>query len=77
MRTANALPATDEDERSYTIPEFCALENISLYSYQKMRRAGLGPVELRVFSIVRITRRARLDWQKRMEALQQTEQRHA
>lgn len=75
MRAVNTIAATDEGERSYTIPEFCALENISPFTYHKMKRLGLGPVELRVpgLSIVRITRQSRLEWHKRMEALQQKE----
>ena len=40
-------PQPAADERSYTIKEFCAVEQISKFTYFKMREAGLGPRELR------------------------------
>jgi hypothetical protein len=54
-------------DRSLTIPEFCALEQISESSYYKLKAAGLGPQEYRFHSIVRITPQARLDWQRARE----------
>ncbi len=83
MRNPNPIGSTEleniEGERSYTISEFCARYGISPFTYHKMKRMGRGPVELRVpgLSFVRITRRAALAWENRMEELQKAEQRDA
>jgi hypothetical protein len=57
------------EERSLTIPEFCAAEQISEPTYYKMRSLGLGPQEMRFPGLraVRITPQARDAWRKRME----------
>jgi hypothetical protein len=62
-----SLPVPVITDRSLTIPEFCAAEQISESSYYKMKAQGLGPRELRVNSVVRITPQARLDWQHARE----------
>ncbi len=63
------------DERSYTIREFCEAERISASTYHKWRRDGRGPRELRIpgSPIVRITARARAEWQRRMEEVNDRE----
>jgi hypothetical protein len=63
----------DEYDSSVTIPEFCRRERISLSSYHKQKRRGLGPEELRIpgSNIVRITLRARREWHARMAELAQ------
>jgi hypothetical protein len=52
---------------SKTIDEFCDDNRISRSFYYKMRFAGVGPVEMRFGTIVRITARAEADWQARGE----------
>jgi hypothetical protein len=57
-----------ESERSLTINEFCARQHISRGKYFRMRKAGLGPIEMRIGAgTVRITREAELDWQHARE----------
>ena len=58
-------------EASLTIKEFCALENISLATYHKIRNKGHGPRETRVpgMAIVRITLEARREWHERLKRL--------
>jgi hypothetical protein len=53
-----------EGEHSLSINEFCARHRISRGKYFSLRKAGLGPAEMRLGpSTVRITREAELDWQ--------------
>ena len=54
-----------ESERSsFTINEICKRNHVSRGKYFSLRRAGLGPVEMRLGpGTVRITREAELDWQ--------------
>jgi hypothetical protein len=57
-----------ESERSLTIKEFCTRHHISRGKYFGLRKAGLGPVEMRLGpSTVRITREAELNWQHARE----------
>jgi hypothetical protein len=59
------------DERSFSIREFCVVENISHASYYKMRSSGNGPKEMRLpgSSIIRISPEARKEWHRRLERL--------
>ena len=52
---------------SYTIAEFCAAEHITAPTFYKLKRAGLGPKEMRHGAAIRISHRARLEWQKERE----------
>jgi hypothetical protein len=72
-RPARALPL---EERSLTLDEFCAVENLCMASYFKARRLGNGPQELRIpgTNIVRITPEARREWHRRMAEQAQSEQ---
>lgn len=54
---ANNIPRT-----SFTILEFCAMENISESFYRLLREAGLGPKEIRLGRAVRITVEAAAEW---------------
>lgn len=58
-------------DASRTIDEFCALENISRFSYYKMRKNKHGPKELHIpgSEIVRITAEAHAEWRERMQEL--------
>jgi hypothetical protein len=59
----------EEQARSLTRQEFCALERMSVSTYHKLRRSGLGPDEVRFpgMAFVRITRQARAEWHARIE----------
>lgn len=61
-----------DDQPSYTIKEFCALERISTVTYCKLRAQGRGPREMRLNAAIRITHQARLDWQRQNENLEGT-----
>src|SRR5437868_1215196 len=78
MSTETAVtPATspvEEEGPSSTIVEFCRLEALSLASYHKLRRAGLGPeVSVPSGPIVRITAKSRREWHARMAELSRQE----
>jgi hypothetical protein len=47
---------------SFTITEFCARNHISKPKYYEIRRRGLGPREIRLESVVRISAQAERDW---------------
>ena len=59
---------------SYTIAEFCAAEHITAPTFYKLKRAGLGPKEMRHGAAIRISHRARLEWQEARE--KPTEEQH-
>jgi hypothetical protein len=63
-------------DAALTVSEFCKLNNISKFSYFKMRKLGQGPVEMRPagMSLVRITPQAHEEWRKRMEQLATTKE---
>jgi hypothetical protein len=63
-------PSRGEQARSLTRAEFCALERMSLSTYHKLKRAGLGPDEIKFpgMAFVRITAEARREWHERIEA---------
>jgi len=61
----------DQDERApaveraaFSIAEFCARHGFSKAKYHGMKNAGLGPAELRIGILIRITREAELAWQR-------------
>lgn len=54
-------------EPSYTITSFCRAEGFTRPEYYKLKRNGRGPKEMRNGRCIRISHRARLDWQKKME----------
>jgi predicted DNA-binding transcriptional regulator AlpA len=57
-----------ESERSLTIKEFCKRHHISRGKYFDMRKAGIGPAEMRLGpSMVRISAEADLAWQHARE----------
>jgi hypothetical protein len=53
--------------RSLTIDQFCELEQIHLATYRRLQQRGLGPRELRVGNVVRISEPARLEWERQRE----------
>jgi hypothetical protein len=57
-----------ESERSLTIKEFCTRHHISRGKYFDLRKAGLGPAEMRLgHALVRITAEADRAWQRARE----------
>ena len=76
METCAAEPtAIDDVGPSFTITEFCKLEKISLASFFKLKRLGLGPDVLIVpgTNIHRVTPASRKAWHLRMAELAQQE----
>ena len=66
--------ATAEGKRvAFSISEFCFRNAFGTGTYHKLKRLGLGPDELRVGNIVRITREAELAWQRARTHPQGTE----
>jgi hypothetical protein len=64
------IPEVPIEERSISIPEFCALECMSTATYYKLKRMGLAPRETRLpgrINWIRITPAARRGWHKLME----------
>jgi hypothetical protein len=61
--------AREEQARTLTRAEFCALERMSMSTYAKLRRQGLGPDEVRFpgMAFTRITPQARAEWHERIE----------
>lgn len=55
--------------RSLTRAQFCELENMSLSTFHKLKRAGNGPAETHFpgMTFARITPEARREWHARME----------
>jgi hypothetical protein len=53
---------------SFTIAEWCADKRISRSSYYNLKRAGLGPAELRVGVKIIITPEADAAWRQQMQA---------
>jgi hypothetical protein len=65
---ANAVPRT-----AFSVPEFCAANNISEGLYRKIRDRGLGPREFRILRRVLITVEAATAWRREREAASATE----
>jgi hypothetical protein len=70
-RVNDVRPGERGFEPSYSVLEFCRAEDISKPTYFILRSKGLGPKEMRYpgMRIVRITHRARLEWQRMMTSL--------
>lgn len=58
---------TDIFERSYSIQEFCAAERITAPTYYKLKKLGLGPKEMRMGTVIRISHTERRRWQRQRE----------
>jgi hypothetical protein len=67
--TRSEARSTSPLERvAFTVPEFCFRNNISVPTYQRLRKQGLGPVELRFgLNGIRITAQAEIAWQERLQ----------
>ena len=64
-----AKPEPPIDPDSYTIPEFCRRNSISVTFYYQLRREGRGPDEMRLArKRVLISKEAALAWRARFSA---------
>jgi hypothetical protein len=57
-----AAPSAPIEADAMTIAEFCERHRISTPTYFKLRNAGLGPAEMRIGNVVRVTREAAVAW---------------
>jgi hypothetical protein len=58
-------PVVAQLERAaFSIQEFCARNRISLTTFHKLKNAGLGPKEMRLNTVIRISLDAERDWQE-------------
>ena len=63
VAAALAIPATTAAEPlAYTIREFCRAHGISVPSYYELRKQGLGPAEMRMRNLVRISAESARAW---------------
>ena len=62
-----------DPNRSMTLREFRYVENMSAAKYYDLKNKGLGPEELNVDGMIRITPEARAKWQARMAELAKSE----
>jgi hypothetical protein len=62
-------------DRALSIRDFCKVEAMSVSSFYKMRKLGVGPREEQVpgTTIIRITPEARRDWHAMLAARQATQ----
>jgi hypothetical protein len=61
----NVLPSTNQNECfAFRIHEFCARNGMSVSKYHSLKRAGRGPVEMRVGNFVRISLEEELIWRR-------------
>ncbi len=61
-----ALDAPSAERVTFSIDEFCERNGISLFTYYKMQKQGVGPREIRFGSIVKISKAEEADWHRRM-----------
>lgn len=58
----------DSDRPPLTIERFCHRNLISRSFYFTLKKAGLGPAEMRIGRLVRIDRAAEREWKAKMSA---------
>jgi len=56
--------ATAVERAGFSIAEFCLRHGISKPTYFKLKNAGLGPAEMRICNIIRISRQSELEWMR-------------
>jgi hypothetical protein len=72
LRKNTSVPRTMPSAgASLSIDQFCAAENINRSMYYKLRRLGLGPREMAVGAVRRISAKAREDWHRQREGAAQ------
>jgi hypothetical protein len=65
---AAALAAAGIQRRSFSIPQFCARNDLSEGFYRKLRKLKLGPRETRVLDRVFVTEENETAWLRECEA---------
>jgi hypothetical protein len=78
MSPSEDFTAVRIDERDWTPQEWRIRKHISKSTHLKMKKAGLAPEEevviLPGFNLVRITARARADWERKIAELRQSKE---
>jgi hypothetical protein len=64
---ALAVSATAAEPLAYTIKNFCRAHNISIPTYYDLKKQGLGPAEMRMGGVIRISREAAAAWRQARE----------
>jgi hypothetical protein len=59
---ASVMPSPERV--AFPISEFCVRNSIGPGTYHKMKRAGLGPKEMRFGNVIRISLEAEQQWQR-------------
>lgn len=54
-------------QEAFTINEFCLAHRISRATYYNIKKAGLGPKEMRLIGCVLISREAAEEWRRQRE----------
>jgi hypothetical protein len=65
---AAALAAAGIQRRSFSIPQFCARNDLSEGFYRKLRKLKIGPRETRILDRVVITEENETAWLRECEA---------
>jgi len=66
-----SITSTGVSKASFSINEFCVRHALSRSKFYKLRRAGLGPKEMQLGGMVRISAMAEADWQRACEKIAQ------
>lgn len=64
IQTNTTGPSGKPERVSFSIADFCYRNDISLSTYHRLKRSGLGPKEMRLGTVVRITIDAERKWQE-------------
>jgi hypothetical protein len=67
-KAAEALLSAGIQRRSFSIPQFCARNDLSEGFYRKLRKLKLGPRETRILDRVVITEENETAWLRECEA---------
>jgi hypothetical protein len=63
----SALAVAAAEPLAYSIREFCRAHNIATCTYYGLKRDGLGPREMRMGSLIRISTEAAAEWRRQRE----------
>jgi hypothetical protein len=67
-RPTKSETSPSPDQVAFSVPQFCARNFISRPTFERLRRLGLGPKEMRpTLNIIRITLDAEKEWQQLMQ----------
>ena len=61
-------PSPSPEQIAFSVSQFCARNFISRPTFERLRRQGRGPAEMRLgLNAIRITAEAERDWQRQMQ----------